>query len=131
MNLSFPTKGIVTQFTIKAYPISQVWGGTRIYAAEKADEIYAALHDFVPGNQDDQKAAIILTDNTSTGGNEFLLVFYCYDGPEAPTTGPFAKFLEIGALLDTTSTRSYAELVKTRIPPPLCMPSSVANWYSA
>jgi hypothetical protein len=91
----------------------------RMYGGEKADEIYAALHNFVPGNADDEKAAIILTDITAIGGAKLFLIFYFYDGPEPPTTGPLAQFLNIGSILDTTSTQSYAKLV-VKPPPFVC-----------
>lgn len=83
----------------------------RIYDADKADEIYSALHDFVPGNNEDTKAAIILTDIIAAGGLKLFLIFYYYEEPEPPTTGPFAKFLEIDSTISLTSTRSYADLV--------------------
>lgn len=103
----------MTQFTIKAYPIGQVWGGMRLYGGEKADEIHAALHNFVPGNADDTKAAIILTDITAVAGLNIFLIFYFYGEPEPPTTGPFADFLSIDATLDLTESRSYADLVSS------------------
>lgn len=106
-----PGQGIATQFKIKAYPIGKVWGGMRIYDGGKSDEIYSALHNFVPGNADDEKAAIILTDITAIGSAKIFLIFYFYDGPEPPTTGAFAQFLNIDATLDITSTQSYSELV--------------------
>ena len=93
--------------------MGQVWGGMRIYAGGKADEIYAALHNFVPGNADDEKAAIILTDVTAVGGTRIFLIFYFYDGPNPPTTGPLAQFLNIGSMIDITSTQSYSKLVSS------------------
>ena len=104
-------QGIVTEFKVKAYPIGQVWGGMRIYAGGKADEIYAALHNFVPGNANEEKAAIILTDVTAVGGTRIFLIFYFYDGPNPPTTGPLAQFLNIGSMIDITDTQSYSKLV--------------------
>ncbi|KAJ4301983.1 hypothetical protein N0V88_002114 [Collariella sp. IMI 366227] len=105
--------GIVTQFKIKAYPIGQVWGGMRMYSGGKADEIYAALHNFVPGNAADEKAAIILTDITAIGGVKMFLMFYFYAAPEPPKTGPLAQFLNIDSIIDITKTQSYAELTFT------------------
>jgi len=105
--------GIVTQFTIKTHPIGKVWGGTRLYAENKADELYAALHEFVPANADDPKEAIIFTDVIAAGGLRIYLVFFFYDGPKPPTTGAFARFLEIDSTVSTTKTQSYAELLKT------------------
>lgn len=101
----------MTQFIVQAYPLGQVWGGSRIYDASKSEEIYAALHDFVPGNVDDQKAAVILTELIAVGGLRLFLIFYYYAEPEPPATGPFAAFLDIESTLDSTSTQSYADLV--------------------
>lgn len=103
--------GIVTRFTVQAYPMGQVWGGIRIYDGSKADEIYAALHKFVPGNAEDPKAAIILTDVTAIGGLKTFLIFYFYQGPAPPAEGAFAEFLGIGSTISLTKTRSYADLV--------------------
>jgi hypothetical protein len=91
--------------------MGQVWGGMRIYSEDKTDEIFSALHAFVPGNNDDTKAAIILTHNFNADGSEIFLIFYYYEGPEPPTTGAFAKFLEIEPTIDQTATRSYADMV--------------------
>lgn len=85
-----------------------------MYDGGKADEIYAALHNFVPGNAEEEKAAIILTDITAIGGAKLFLIFYFYDAPKPPTTGPLAQFLNIGSIIDTTSTKSYANLVSPR-----------------
>lgn len=82
-----------------------------MYDGGKADDIYAALHNFVPGNADDDKAAIILTDIIALGEARLFLIFYYYEGEEPPTTGPFAQFLNIDSTLDTTKTQSYSELV--------------------
>lgn len=109
-------KGIVTQFTVKAYPIGKVWGGMRIYGEDAADQIYGALHNFVAGNAKDPKAAIILTDITALGGAKLFLIFYFYAEPTPPTTGPFADFLDIDSTLDITSEQSYAELVSSKGP---------------
>lgn len=83
----------------------------RFYDGKKAGEIYAALHSFVAGNAEDEKAAIILTDITAIGSAKVFLIFYFYDGPDPPTTGSFAQFLNIDSTLDITSTQSYSELV--------------------
>lgn len=101
----------MTEFSIETHPIDQVWGGMRIYDGSKADEIYAALHQYVPGNSDEQKSAIILTDVTALGGSKIFIIFYFYDGPEPPTSGPVSQFLGIDAILDTAGTKSYSKLV--------------------
>lgn len=104
--------GIVTQFTVQAHPMGRIWGGLRVYTEDKADEIFAAAHAFTAQNADDQDAAIILTQSFAAGGSATFTIFYYYAQPEPPTTGPFADFLAIEALIDSTSSRSYADLVR-------------------
>ena len=107
------TQGIVTQFTVQAYPINIVWGGFRLYDAGKAEELYAALHDFVPQDANSGEEAIIFTDIIAAGGLKTFVVFYYYGNPQPPTTGPLARFLAIPSILDTTKSQSYADLVRT------------------
>ncbi|KAK8023629.1 hypothetical protein PG993_011695 [Apiospora rasikravindrae] len=104
--------GIVTQFTIEAHPIGQVWGGARIYDESKKDALYAALHSFVPGNADDPKAAVIFTDLAITLNGTAAIVFYFHEGPDKPTSGPLKPFLDIPPLVDLAKTQSYAQLLK-------------------
>jgi hypothetical protein len=96
---------------MKAQSIGQVWGGIRIYDAANAGQVFAALHDFVPGGVNDAKAAIILTNVDAVGGITTILIFYFYDGATPPSEGPFADFLKIPFILDTTKTRNYSDLV--------------------
>ncbi|KAK6357613.1 hypothetical protein TWF718_001921 [Orbilia javanica] len=105
--------GIVTQFTTRAYPIGKVWGGMRIYDDSKREAIFKALHDFVPYNPQDPKAAIIATNSFAIGGTRSFIMFYFYDGETPPTSGPFADFLKIGSILDITKTQTYPELLKS------------------
>jgi hypothetical protein len=101
----------VTQFTIKAYPIGKVWGGTRVYDESKTEELYKAMHEFIPYSNEDPKAAIIVTSLILTGGSKLNLLFYFYDGEKPPTSGPFADLLKIKTTLSTTKTQSYPDLV--------------------
>lgn len=98
---------------MKAYKMGKVWGGTRIYSADKEEDIHAALHNFVPGNEEDPKAAVIVTDLNILGDVRNFLIFYFYEGEEPPTTGPFAQFLNIKHTIDSTKTRGYADLLKS------------------
>jgi hypothetical protein len=101
----------VTQFTIKAYPIGKVRGGTRVYDESKTEELYKAMHEFIPYSNEDPKAAIIVTSLILTGGSKLNLLFYFYDGEKPPTSGPFADLLKIKTTLSTTKTQSYPDLV--------------------
>lgn len=105
--------GIVTQFTVEAHPIQQVWGGSRIYTNASRAALTSALHNFVANNQEDTKAAVIFSDVLAVGSIPVIIVFYFYDGATPPDSGPLAEFLEIPALLDQTSTRSYSDLLQS------------------
>ncbi|VUC24032.1 unnamed protein product [Clonostachys rosea] len=105
--------GIVTKFTIKAHPIGKVWGGIRIYDASQTDKIFKTLHDFVPGSNNDTKAAIIVTNISAVASLNAFLIFYFYDGENPPTEGPFADFLTIPSLVSITGTQTYPELAST------------------
>ncbi|KAH8728272.1 hypothetical protein GQ44DRAFT_609234 [Phaeosphaeriaceae sp. PMI808] len=103
--------GIVTKYTVKVHPIGQVWGGTCTYDAQQSDTLYAALHNFVANGAQDPKAAIIFTD-VMLGSIQTKLVFYFYDSPDRPTTGPFADFFKIPGLSCLPKTQKYSELLK-------------------
>jgi hypothetical protein len=97
---------------VEAHPIGQVWGGYRLYDDSRADEIYAALHDFVLSGPNDTKAAIIVSSIVATADTPVQLVYFFYDGPEPPTTGPFADLLAVPSLVSLTSKQSYSSLVR-------------------
>lgn len=52
--------GIVTKFTMKAFPIGQIWGGIRVYVSKHKDEIFQGLHEFINNPNADPKAAVIV-----------------------------------------------------------------------
>lgn len=83
----------------------------RIYDDSKTDEIFQTLHEFIPYNNKDQKAAIIVTNLIAIGSKRAFILFFFYDAETPPTSGPFADFLEIDSLIDMTKTQTYPELV--------------------
>lgn len=105
--------GIVTQFKAKVHHMGNVWGGSCFYDTTKADQIYAALHNFIAHGAEDPKAAIIFTDLNLATGIRSRLIFYFYDGPTPPTTGPFAEFLKINNSC-ILKTRTYSDLVSSK-----------------
>ncbi|KAI1812837.1 FAD-binding domain-containing protein [Poronia punctata] len=105
--------GIVTRFKVRAHPIGKVWGGSRIYGPGQADVLFSALHNFTANGAQDPKAAIIHTNLVLAGGIKSHLIYYFYDGPEPPKTGPFADFLKIPALINLTSKQKYSSLLFT------------------
>ncbi|KAG1731564.1 hypothetical protein EDB19DRAFT_1737404 [Suillus lakei] len=105
----FNNFGIVTRFTLKTFPQSQVWGGPIVYTANVVDLVNQATANFV-ANITDPKAQIITTYNHVFGALVAAeLVFY--DGP-SPPEGIFDEFLAIPHLLEDVSTRSFLSLVQ-------------------
>lgn len=105
--------GIVTQFKAKVHHMGDVWGGSCVYDATKADELYAALHDFVGHGAEDPKAAIIFTDLVLAVGTRTRIMYYFYDNPVPPKFGSFAKFLDIVNPACLPKTQKYSELVSS------------------
>jgi hypothetical protein len=95
----------------QTHPIAQVWGGFCVYDANQSDALYAALHNFVANGAQDPKSAVIFTDLLLSGGISSKLIYYFYDGPTRPTSGPFADFFKIVNPLCLPKTQKYSELV--------------------
>lgn len=105
--------GIVTQFKAKVHHMSDIWGGSCAYDVTKEDELYAALHNFVGHGAEDPKAAIIFSDLVLAAGVKTKLIFYFYDNPTPPTSGPFADFFKVLNLACVPRTQKYSELVSS------------------
>jgi hypothetical protein len=103
--------GIVTQFKVKVHPIGQVWGGFCTYSQLQEKKLYSILHDFVGHGAKDPKAAIIFSDLVLGGGTKQKIIFYFYDGPTRPTTGPFADFFKVPSLACLPRKQKYSDLV--------------------
>ncbi|KAM4057732.1 FAD binding domain-containing protein [Hirsutella rhossiliensis] len=107
---------IVTSMTLKTYDIGDngiVWGGIRIYTADKASKILSAVSSFT-ANTEDPKAAIIpnFIFIGAVGVNlPVALVFFFYDGPRPPA-GVFDEFNAIPHLASDTESKSYLSLTR-------------------
>lgn len=105
--------GIVTQFKVKVHHIGDVWGGSCFYDDSKEDELYTILHDFTAHGAQDPKAAIIFSDLILATGIKLKLLFYFYDNPIPPTSGPFAEFIKVSNLACKPKTQKYSELASS------------------
>ncbi|CAE7181737.1 unnamed protein product [Rhizoctonia solani] len=104
----FNNFGIVTKFTLLAFPQGQVWGGLQTFTASRLDQISAATADF-SANVTDPKAAIITTYNFLLGQLGVSLLMF-YDGP-TPPAGIFERFTSIPHFTSDVSTRSFSSLL--------------------
>ncbi|KAL5113813.1 hypothetical protein ACEQ8H_008314 [Pleosporales sp. CAS-2024a] len=105
--------GIVTTFTVQAYPIGDIWGGFCVYTPDQDEALYAALHNFVANGAQDPKAAIIFTDLILADSTTSKIIYYFYDAPTPPASGPFADFFKIVNPLCVPKTQKYSELTYT------------------
>ncbi|QRV98414.1 FAD-binding domain protein [Ceratobasidium sp. AG-Ba] len=99
----FNNFGIVTKFTLLAFPQGKVWGGLRTFTVNQIDKINNATVDFVQ-KVNDPKAAIIIAYNFLLGQLGVSLLMF-YDGP-TPPAGVFERFTSIPYLSTDISTRT-------------------------
>ncbi|CUA67128.1 hypothetical protein RSOLAG22IIIB_07207 [Rhizoctonia solani] len=104
----FNNFGIVTKFTLLAFPQGKVWGGLKTFTQSRLDQVNAATADFA-ANVTDPKAAIITTYNFLLGQPGVSLLMF-YDGP-TPPAGIFERFTSIPHFTSDVSTRSFPDLV--------------------
>ncbi|KAH8983408.1 FAD-binding domain-containing protein [Lactarius hatsudake] len=99
--------GIVTNFVVKSYPQTKVWGGFMFYPPNQL----AAVKDAFVGYQrkQDIKASAAVLINYGSGQ---LLVgsFLFYDAP-VPPQGLFDDFLTVPTTSKNLSTTSFADLI--------------------
>lgn len=106
--------GIVTKFTVNVHPIGDVWGGFCAYDPSQDDKLYAALHQYAgTGSAADPKSAIIFTDLVAAAGVTSKIIYYFYDGPARPTSGPFADFFKIPGLACVPRRQKYSSLLRS------------------
>ncbi|KAK7023501.1 hypothetical protein VNI00_016719 [Paramarasmius palmivorus] len=104
--------GIVTSFTFKTFPQTDVWIGTVVYPLNASDFVHRAGESFSFNNTDLKAAALTLY--TATGFNETnLSTNLFYDGP-TPPNGVFDEFLNVpGAVVARSATTSLTVALET------------------
>ncbi|EMD36843.1 hypothetical protein CERSUDRAFT_51643 [Gelatoporia subvermispora B] len=109
-DLFFALKGIVTKFTVKAFPQTQVWGGLITFTEDNLEAVGNATLKFAT-EVTDPKASIITTYNFLLGEPGVSQILF-YDGP-TPPDGIFDDFMSIPSFTSDISTRSFLSLVQT------------------
>ncbi|KAJ5172051.1 hypothetical protein N7492_004644 [Penicillium capsulatum] len=111
--------GVVTKYTVQSRPIGEFYAGNLIYAFEQKDTVIKAIGNFIKYNTD-AKASIIGTYeklptlDVNLNLDEAIIMFLVYDGPDP--RGAFTNFTNIPHLLDTSSIKTYPEVVNMPIP---------------
>ncbi|THH19350.1 hypothetical protein EW146_g1809 [Bondarzewia mesenterica] len=106
----FNNFGIVTKFTLKTFPQTQVWGGLVTITQENLPQLNAAVANF-SANVTDPKAAIISAYNFVLGAPGVSLLCF-YDGPTYPD-GIFDQLMAVPHFTKDISTRSFISLVQS------------------
>ncbi|KAF8636975.1 hypothetical protein AX17_003122 [Amanita inopinata Kibby_2008] len=106
----FNNFGIVTRFTMKAYPQTAVWGGSITYLASSIPDITSAVLKF-SSTVTDPKASMITTYGY-TDAQALVTQLLFYDGP-SPPSGIFDDFMNIPAVMRDVSERSILSLVQS------------------
>ncbi|KDR67962.1 hypothetical protein GALMADRAFT_79271 [Galerina marginata CBS 339.88] len=106
----FNNFGIVTRFTLKTFPQTEVWGGLITITESHIHDVTLATAAFA-ANVNDPKAAIITTYNFVAGSPGISQLLF-YDGP-TPPAGIFDDFLAIPYFTKDISTRSFLSLVQS------------------
>lgn len=101
--------GIVTQITLKTYPIGQIWGGLITYTENTFPQLAQAVANFSENNTD-PKAQILTTYNSAIGFAGVTQVLF-YDAP-TPPDGLFDQFMAIPYFTKDVGTMSFLDLVK-------------------
>ncbi|KAG7445406.1 FAD-binding domain-containing protein [Guyanagaster necrorhizus] len=102
--------GIVTRFTLKAFPQSTVWGGSASYSADNISVFTAASAKF-SSEVSDPKAAMIMTYGYSGSPAQLSLSgMMFYDGP-TPPGGIFDDFLALPSLSKDIKSRSFYDFI--------------------
>lgn len=103
--------GIVTSFTLRAYPIGQIWGGNLIWTGDdQSAGLLSAVRNFTE-NYDDPKAGIIVTSEMTIGVSTTLWVLFLFYDGETPPAGIFDEFLALEPTINSCKTRTYSDLL--------------------
>lgn len=104
--------GVITNYRLQARQQGLVWGGNLVYlrTPEKDKKLLKAVRDFTEYNEDEKAAVIVTAERTNINLVDTWIIFLFYDGP-IPPAGMFSDFIEAGSTLDTTRTRTYADLM--------------------
>ncbi|KAL5396522.1 hypothetical protein PMIN06_001612 [Paraphaeosphaeria minitans] len=104
--------GVVTNYRLQGQRQGNVWGGNLVYLRTPAKDkkLLKAVRDFTEYNDDPKAAVIVTAERTNVNIVDSWIIFLFYDGP-SPPAGKFDNFTDVNPVLDTTRTRTYADLM--------------------
>jgi hypothetical protein len=104
--------GVITNYRLQAHKQGLVWGGNLVFlrTPEKDKQLLKAVRDFTEHNEDEKAAVIVTAERTNVNVVDSWIIFLFYDSPTPPAR-IFDNFTDVNPLLDTTRTRTYADLM--------------------
>lgn len=104
--------GVITNYRLQAHRQDLVWGGNLVYlrTPAKDTQLLRAVRDFTEYNEDPKAAVIVTAERANVDVVDSWIIFLFYDGA-LPPAGIFDNFTDVNPLLDTTRTRTYADLM--------------------
>ena len=104
--------GVVTNYKLQAHRQGDIWGGNLVYlrTPNKDKQLLQAVRDWTEYNEDEKAAVIVTAERANINIVDSWIIFLFYDGP-TPPAGLFKNFTDVNPLLDTTRTRTYADLM--------------------
>jgi hypothetical protein len=104
--------GVITNYRLQAHRQGLIWGGNLVFlrTPEKDKKLLQAVRDFTEYNEDEKAAVIVTAERTNVNVVDSWIIFLFYDGA-TPPVGIFDNFTDVNPLLDTTRTRTYADLM--------------------
>jgi hypothetical protein len=105
--------GIITNYHLQAIKNGDVWGGNLVFAVRTPDldsSLLGAVRDFAEYNTDPKAAVIVTGERGNVDLIDSWILFLFYDGA-TPPAGIFTNFTSLPHTLDTTRTRTYADLM--------------------
>ncbi|KAH8731264.1 hypothetical protein GQ44DRAFT_699605 [Phaeosphaeriaceae sp. PMI808] len=104
--------GVITNYRLQARRQGLVWGGNLVFlrTPEKDKKLLQAVRDFTEYNDDEKASVIVTAERTNVNVVDSWIIFLFYDSP-TPPAGKFDNFTDINPLLDTTRTRTYADMM--------------------
>ncbi|KAF5369611.1 hypothetical protein D9757_010448 [Collybiopsis confluens] len=132
----FNNFGIVTSFTMTAYPLTQIWGGGITFNTSFMNEVNSAMSNFSFNNTDSKAQMIGAYSIDGTGEvipssyvlsillmrplKSTLAVYLFYDAPTKPDA--FDAFLSIPSLTQDVKVRNFTEFLLTSFGPAMHLP---------
>lgn len=116
--------GVVTRFTLKTYPIGNVWGGYKVYSLDSLPALTEAMLEYQSVNLKDPHANLMM-QAFPLNGTIGVLLNMIYSKPEEKPAA-FAPFYNIPTTADTVKIQPYTDFLAGQIPPTFPR----LNWYT-